>query len=66
MLVRGATGKRVRPLGHAVVSRTLTVHLVEVDGSRVVVAEGRNGVGLTTLPGDAPATVPSDASERSP
>jgi hypothetical protein len=55
VLTRGVSGKRVRPLGHAAVSRTLTVHLVEVDGARVVIAEGRAGIGLTTLPADAPA-----------
>lgn len=55
---RGVVGRRVRPLGHAAVSRSLTVHLVEVDGARVVIAEGRAGIGLTTLPADA-AVVPN-------
>ena len=55
MLTRGVSGKRVRSLGHAAVSRTLTVHLVEVDGARVVIAEGRAGIGLTTLLADAPS-----------
>jgi len=63
--VRGASGKRVRPLGHAAVSRTLTVHLVEVDGTRVVVAEGRNGVGLTTLAADAPPPAVTETTGRS-
>ncbi len=53
MLTRGVSGRRVRPLGHAAVSRTLTVHLVEVDGVRLVVAEGRNGVGVTSSPNEA-------------
>ncbi len=40
----------MRPLDRVAVSRTLTVHLVEIDGARVIIAEGRSGVGITVLP----------------
>jgi len=63
LLARTAPGKRVRSLGQSVVvSRTLTVHLVTVDDVRVIVAEGRNGVGITVLPGPAE----SQSASRSP
>jgi flagellar biogenesis protein FliO len=65
MLTRGVAGRRVRPLGHAALSRTLTVHLVEVDGARVVIAEGRAGIGLTTLDSPAAPGVP-EGMERAP
>jgi flagellar biogenesis protein FliO len=64
---RGVVGKRVRALGHAAVSRSLTVHLVEVDGARVVIAEGRAGVSVTTLPADAGAmSTVQESQERAP
>jgi hypothetical protein len=40
----------IRPLSRASVSRTLTVHLVEIDGVRLVMAEGRSAIGITVLP----------------
>jgi len=49
VLTRVPASARVRALGRTAVSRTLTVHLVEVDGVRVVIAESRTGVGLTVL-----------------
>jgi flagellar biogenesis protein FliO len=51
MLVRSSAGQRVRSLGSSAVSRTLTVHLVEVDEARFVVAESRTGVSITVLAG---------------
>jgi len=40
----------MRSLDRAAISRTMTVYLVEVDGARVIIAEGRSGVGITLAP----------------
>jgi hypothetical protein len=50
VLRREPLGSRVRSVDRAAVSRTLTVHLVEVDGARVIIAEGRSGVGIAPAP----------------
>ena len=50
VLRRKPLGSRMRSLDRAAVSRTMTVHLVEVDGARVIIAEGRSGVGITLAP----------------
>ena len=44
------SGAAIRTLTRAVVSRTLSVHVVEVDGVRVMIAESRGALGLTVLP----------------
>jgi len=56
LLRRKPLSSSMRPLDRASVSRTLTVHLVEIDGSRVVIAEGRSGVGMTVLPAGSKPT----------
>jgi flagellar biogenesis protein FliO len=53
MVKQSATG-RVKALGHSAVSRTLTVHLVEVDDVKLVIAEGRTGVSVTRLRDEEP------------
>ena len=54
-LQRGkAASVAIRPVDRAAISATLTIHLVEIDGVRVAVAEGRTGVGITALPAAAP------------
>jgi hypothetical protein len=50
LLRRKTPNSSLRPLDRAVVSRTLTVHLLEFDGARVIIAESRSGVGMTVLP----------------
>lgn len=55
---RPSVGSGVRTLARSVVSRTLTVHLVDVSGVRVLIAESRTGVGLTVIPPGA--TSPPD------
>jgi flagellar biogenesis protein FliO len=46
---RSVSSSNVQLLGRTVVSRTLTVHLIEVDGARLAVAEGRNSVAITAM-----------------
>jgi hypothetical protein len=46
---RRTTGGRIRLLDRSVVSATLTLSLVEVEGSRFLVAEGKGGVGMTPV-----------------
>jgi hypothetical protein len=46
---RSLTGA-IRPVDRAAVSASLTVHLVEVDGVRMVIAEGRHGIDMAMLP----------------
>jgi len=46
---RSFTGA-IRPVDRAAVSTSLTVHLVEVDGVRLVIAEGSHGIDTTVLP----------------
>jgi hypothetical protein len=53
VLRRKRLGSRISSLDRAAVSRTMTVHLVEVDGARVIIAEGRSGVGITLAPPQA-------------
>jgi hypothetical protein len=53
VLRRNSLGSGIRSLDRAAVSRTLTVHLVEVEGTRVIIAEGRSGVGITLVPPQA-------------
>jgi hypothetical protein len=50
---RQSMGEGVRTLARSTVSRALTVHLVDVDGVRVLIAETRTGVGMTVLPAGA-------------
>jgi hypothetical protein len=47
---RSASGS-IKSIERTAVSTTLTVHLVEVDGIRITVAEGRSGVGVAIMPG---------------
>jgi flagellar biogenesis protein FliO len=49
MMAKTSSSARVKAVGRSVVSRTLTVHLVEVDERRIVIAEGRTGVSVTVL-----------------
>jgi hypothetical protein len=57
---RAATSTSIRSLGRATLSRTLTVHLIEIDGVRVVMAEGRGAIGMTVLPA-VPANTARDS-----
>jgi hypothetical protein len=50
LLRRKPLASLMKPIDSAAVSRTLTVHVVEIEGTRVVIAEGRTGVGVTLLP----------------
>jgi flagellar biogenesis protein FliO len=50
---RPSVGEGIRTLARSTVSRALTVHLVDVDGVRVLIAETRTGVGMTVLPAGA-------------
>jgi hypothetical protein len=49
---RNVSAARIRPLDRRPVSATVTVHLIEVDGVRMVIAEGRGAMGLSVLPVD--------------
>jgi len=42
---------RIRPLDRQPISATITIHLVEVDGTRVLIAEGRGSMAITVMPG---------------
>jgi hypothetical protein len=55
---RATPSANIRPLGRASLSRTLTVHLVEVDGIRTVMVEGRGAVTVVVL-GPGPSHNPS-------
>lgn len=44
---RRTTATSIRTVDRSVVSATLSVYLLEVDGARYLVAEGRSGVSLT-------------------
>ena len=55
-LKRQSVTTAVRVLDRTAVSRTLTVHLLDVQGTRVLVAEGRNGVHIERVP--EPVTAP--------
>jgi hypothetical protein len=61
LLRRKTLNSRMRVVDRAAVSRTLTVHLVEVDGARVIIAEGRGGVGVSVLPPGMSTVVRSDS-----
>jgi hypothetical protein len=50
---RATSSANIRPLGRTALSRTLTVHLVEIEGVRVLMVEGRGTVGMTVLPAQA-------------
>ena len=45
-----ATGNMIKVLARSSISRSLHVHLVEVDGSRVLIVDGRGGTELAVLP----------------
>jgi hypothetical protein len=55
MRKRQSVGEGIRTLARSTLSRALTVHLVDVDGVRVLIAETRTGVGMTVLPAGAAA-----------
>ena len=44
------TSPGIRLLGKAIVTPSLRAHLLEVDASRILVVEGRSGIGMTVLP----------------
>jgi hypothetical protein len=44
---RAVTGQSIRTLERTVVSATLKVYLLEIDGTRFIVAESRSGVAVT-------------------
>jgi hypothetical protein len=50
LLRRRSLNSAIRSVDRATVSATLTVHLIELDGVRVMIAESRSGVGMTVLP----------------
>jgi hypothetical protein len=47
---RRTGGGVIRVLARANVTTGLRAHVVEIDATRVLIVEGRNGVGLTLLP----------------
>ncbi len=51
-LKRRTTGTHIRLVDRTAVSTTLTLSIVEIDGSRFLVAEGRGALGVTALPGE--------------
>ena len=54
MLGKRLSSGTIKPIERTAVSATLTVHLVEVDGIRITVAEGRSGVGVAVMPAPHP------------
>lgn len=60
LLQRKNAGSGIRSLDRASVSATLTVHLVEVEGVRIVIAEGRSGVSVALLPALQSSTSPGN------
>jgi hypothetical protein len=50
LLQRKSASATIRPIDRTSVSATLTIHVVEVEGIKMVVAEGRSGVGVAILP----------------
>lgn len=50
LLKRKNTATAIRSLDRTAISATLTVHVVEVEGVKMVVADGRNGVSIAILP----------------
>jgi hypothetical protein len=65
LLARRPLGAQIRTISRTAVTRTLVVHLVEVDGARVVIAEGRTGVGVSVIPGGTSAPAASTAESGS-
>jgi hypothetical protein len=51
----------IRPIERVPVSPSLILHLVEVDGARVLIAEGRGTVGMTILPATRSTEPPGSA-----
>ncbi len=49
-----ATGNMIKVLARSSISRSLHVHVVEVDSSRVLIVEGRGGIELAVLPKEQP------------
>ncbi len=47
-------GNVIKVLARSSISRTLRVHVIEVDNNRVLIVEGRGGVELTVLPQHQP------------
>jgi flagellar biogenesis protein FliO len=43
-------GNTIKVLARASISRSLRVHVIEVDASRVLIVEGRGGIELAVLP----------------
>jgi hypothetical protein len=54
---RSFTGA-IRPLDRAPVSASLTVHLLEIDGVRMVIAEGSHGIEIAMLPPASREAIP--------
>ena len=62
LLKRKNPASGIRSLDRTALSATLTVHVVEVEGVKMVVADGRNGVSVTILPATPPAPGPDKTS----
>lgn len=58
---RSWTSHGIRIVGKAALGSSLRAHLLEVDAARVLVVEGRSGVGLTVLP--SPSEQPREAAK---
>ena len=58
---RWASPQGIRVAGKAILSSSLRAHLLEIDAARVLVVEGRNGIGLTVLP--TPQEQPREAAK---
>lgn len=54
LLKRKSAASSIRTLDRAAICATLTLHVVEVEGVKMVVAEGRAGVSLALLPSTPP------------
>lgn len=49
LLRQQRASSRIRAIDRTTISPTLTLHVVEVEGARMLIAEGRSGVALTPL-----------------
>jgi hypothetical protein len=50
MAVRRTQGGDIKVLAHTNVTTSLRAHVLEIDATRVLIVEGRNGIGLALLP----------------
>ena len=61
----GYAGNVIKVVAHSSISRSLRVHVIEVDTNRVLIVEGRGGIGLTVLHQPPPQPPASESQARS-